>query len=125
MESSMITGSCLCRAINFDILGPIKPVEICHCTDCRKAQGAPFGTNIPVSTAQFRLSSGEEKLRAFESSPGKERVFCGTCGSPIFSRRADKPGILRVRAGTLDNPTGAELGPHAYEGSRADWWRNT
>lgn len=121
----MVTGSCLCRAVRFAVGGELAPIQFCHCTDCRKAQGGAFASNIPVAEADFRLIGGEEDLQAYESSPGKERVFCRRCGSPIFSRHVSKPGVLRLRAGTLDAPTGARAGFHFHVASKADWWEIT
>ncbi|WP_332768538.1 GFA family protein [Phenylobacterium sp.] len=118
----MHTGSCLCRAVRFEVAGDLAPIQLCHCGDCRKAQGGAFATNIPVATADFTLLSGEGELRAYESSPGKERVFCGRCGGPVFSRLASKPEVVRLRAGTLDEPVEAEIGFHAYVASKASWW---
>ena len=118
----MITGSCLCGAIQFEIEGPLPPVQLCHCADCRKAQGTAFAANVPVSTDNLKWTKGQNHLRAFESSPGKERVFCPTCGSPIFSRRPDTPGIVRLRAGLLNPPTDLILGFHFYTADKADWW---
>lgn len=118
----MHTGSCLCGAVRFEISGPLAPIQLCHCDACRKAQGSAFGANIPVAAEDFRLLAGQDAMRAYESSPGKERVFCGTCGSPIISRLTAAPQVVRLRAGTLDAPVGAPLASHAYVASKADWW---
>lgn len=121
----MHTGSCLCRAVQFEVSGELAPIQLCHCGDCRKAQGGPFGANIPVTVKDFRLLSGEAEMTAFESSPGKERVFCRRCGGPLFSRLTALPDRIRLRAGTLDAPSGAGLGFHFYVASKADWWTIT
>lgn len=121
----MRSGSCLCRAVRFELDGDLPPIQFCHCGDCRKAQGSAFASNIPVQESAFRLISGESDLQAYESSPGKQRVFCRRCGSPIFSRHVSKPGVLRLRAGTLDVPTGADPGFHFHVASKADWWAIT
>lgn len=118
----MHTGSCLCRAVRFEVLGDLAPIQLCHCGDCQKAQGAAFGANIPVARDALRFVAGEESLRAYESSPGKERVFCSVCGSPILSRLAAAPGTVRLRAGSLDAPVGARLDFHFHTASKADWW---
>ncbi len=121
----MASGSCLCGAVRFEVTAPLGAVQICHCSACRKAQGGAFGANIPVATADLRLLAGEDHLAAFESSPGKQRVFCRTCGSPIFSRLAQRPEVVRLRAGLLDNPTHTAPASHAYVASKADWWEIT
>jgi hypothetical protein len=119
------TGSCLCGAVRYQISGDLKPIQLCHCMDCRKAQGTAFAANMPVAADKFRFLSGEDALRAYESSPGKERVFCGTCGSPILSRLTAKPDTVRVRVGTLDPPVRAPLAFHFHVKSKADWWQIT
>ncbi|KMQ75486.1 GFA family protein [Marinobacter subterrani] len=119
------TGHCLCGRITFEIEGKLAPIELCHCSQCRRAQGTAFAANIPVTASRFHLLTGEESLSRFESSPGKERVFCQSCGSPIFSRRNSFPDVLRVRAGLLDGPLDAPLAGHAFTDSKADWWQIT
>lgn len=118
----MHTGGCLCGAVRFEISGELAPIEVCHCSQCRKAQGGPFATNIPVASAAFSLLRGEDALVHFRSSPDKRRVFCGRCGSPIYSARDSKPEVLRLRAGTLDEPLRTKPEGHYYMESSAAWW---
>ena len=56
------TGRCLCGGIAFEVRGPRAPIQVCHCQQCRKAQGAPFATNTPVEEAAFELLSGRELI---------------------------------------------------------------
>jgi len=49
----------------------------------------------------FRWLKGEEKLSAFESSPGKLRYFCSVCGSHLVAERVSQPHVI-VRVATLD-----------------------
>lgn len=117
----MLSGSCLCGAVRFEVQEPLPPVQLCHCADCRKAQGTAFAANMPVPTDSMTWLSGQDHLRAYESSPGKERVFCPTCGSPVFSRRLDTPQTVRLRAGLLNGPTALTLGFHFHTADKADW----
>ncbi|MEQ8259967.1 MAG: GFA family protein [Alcanivorax sp.] len=116
------TGSCLCGGIAFEVRSPLAPIQVCHCQQCRKAQGAPFATNTPVEEAAFELLSGRELITEYQSSPGKFRAFCGRCGSPVYSRKADLSGVLRIRAGLFNEPLEARPVFHAYTGSKANWW---
>ncbi len=118
----MYTGSCLCGGVQFRISSELKPIQVCHCSQCRKAQGTPFATNTPVRTAAFDLISGSELLTAFESSPGKRRVFCRQCGSPIYSTKDTVPGVLRIRAGLLNEPLAVQAVAHSCTASKANWW---
>ena len=60
-------------------------------------------TNADAAEGSFRLRTGKDLLREFESSPGQLRVFCGRCGSPVFKRYVDDPGRIRIRLGLLDD----------------------
>lgn len=115
-------GACLCGGVRFSIQGPLAPIQVCHCAQCRRAQGGPFATNIPVAKAKLSFLSGESLLTRFESSPGKFRVFCAQCGSPVLSERATAPDVARIRAGLLQEPVEARPGFHAHIASQCSWW---
>ncbi|WP_227712215.1 GFA family protein [Marinobacter zhanjiangensis] len=116
------TGNCLCGGVHFQIQGELEPIQVCHCSQCRKAQGSPFATNTPVKEAAFQLNRGAELLRSFEASPGKQRFFCSNCGSPIYSKKDALPGVLRIRAGLINEPLSSKPVAHFYTGSKANWW---
>ena len=117
----MLTGQCLCRSIRFEIDGRLGPIVYCHCSMCRKAQGAAFRSRAKVRAADFRFVSGEELLTFFASSPGTQRGFCRVCGSPIFSHRSDSPSELRLRFGTFDADPGVRPAFHFAVESKAPW----
>lgn len=122
MSTQTPSGSCLCGGVTFRINAPLQPIQICHCTQCRKAQGTPLVTNTPVNEADFELLSGAGLLKLFESSPGKQRVFCSHCGSPVYSQNVRVPGVLRIRAGLIDEPVKATLAAHFHVASQCSWW---
>ena len=115
----MHQGSCLCGRIRFEIDGDLAGIQLCHCSQCRRASGSAFAANAPVEAENFRLLAGAPK--AFESSPGKERLFCGDCGSPILSRTTAVPGMVRVRAGLIAEPVEAKAVFHFHVASKASW----
>lgn len=53
----MISGSCLCGEVTFEVSGELAPIQICHCTQYRKAQGRAFLTNTPVKEDDLPQSS--------------------------------------------------------------------
>jgi hypothetical protein len=93
----------------------------CHCGTCRKATGSAFATGIIVRAKDFVLISGQETLKAFESSPNKYRHFCGSCGSPIYSQAEKTKQIISVRCGTLNEDPSIRPSVHAYVASKAPW----
>ncbi len=80
-------GGCLCGAVRFTYGGPLGgetgAVTLCHCEQCRRAQG--YGAAVaPAPAAGFRVIQGRERIVEYVSSPGKKRAFCGACGSPLY-----------------------------------------
>lgn len=117
----MIEGSCQCRGVRYQYSGEFGTITVCHCSDCRKAQGTSNVTAAPVDVDAFRWLSGQELITEFESSPGKKRAFCRCCGSPLYSRKDDMPGILRLRMGTIDTPTDAAPVAHIFATNLPPW----
>ena len=118
----MHRGQCLCGAVSYEISGPLNGIEFCHCKQCQRASGTAFGSNMNVAAEAFRVLTGAASLKAFRATPGKERVFCAECGSPIFSRQLADPSNLRVRVGTLDEPVDAKRAFTFHTASKASWW---
>lgn len=119
----MLEGGCLCGAVRYQYHGKLGQVMACHCQACRKAQGTPFVTNMPIDASQFDLLQGQDALKEFESSTGKFRVFCSHCGSPIYSRLADLPNVLRLRLGTVETPLPVHgIDAHIFVADQANWY---
>ena len=111
----MIQGRCLCGKVTFEISDDdLGETRYCHCDNCQRASGSMFSCNAAVPNASFRLKSGEDALKEYESSPGVVRSFCSNCGSPVFAKMARDPGHTRVRLGTLQ--------PHAKVKATADYF---
>jgi len=119
----MIQGSCLCGGIAFEV-DAIEFMLNCHCSRCRKAQGAPFSTYACVARDALRLNQGEELIAEFESSPGFHRNFCRVCGSraPHLGENSKSWG---VPAGLLDGDPGVSPSLHISVASKAAWWEIT
>jgi hypothetical protein len=114
-------GSCLCGSVRYEIDGELGDFGYCHCRSCRKASGSAHAANAPVDRERFRLLGGGETLREFASSPGKMRVFCSRCGSPIYAYLAAKPEIFRIRLGSLDTPFEKQPKAHSWVSDKAPW----
>ncbi len=77
----MLSGSCLCGAVSYEIDAPIESASHCHCSQCRKAHGAAFATYGKVRREAFRYVAGADAVAEYHSSPGVTRTFCRHCGS--------------------------------------------
>ncbi len=118
----MLKGRCLCGGVRYEYAGTIDEVSICHCAQCRQAQGSAFVAVAPIAKSQFKLIQGSELLREFRSSPNKARVFCGQCGSALYSARDDLPDIIRLRLGSVETPFECANRYHIFVDDKANWY---
>jgi hypothetical protein len=116
-----VQGGCLCGAVRYGIGLPPLWVAHCHCSMCRRAQGAGFVTWVGAAEDRFVLLSGAGTLARFQSSAAATRSFCSRCGSPLFFQSGHWPGQVHVTLASLDSAEGMQPAAHAYWGSRAGW----
>jgi hypothetical protein len=117
----MLTGSCLCGAVAYEVDGELGPIVHCHCETCRKAHGSAFSSVSSVPREKFRWVRGEDVLGGFESSPGKTRHFCTRCGSQVIAERAGQPNVL-LRLGCLDTRVSDAPKMHIWRSDGASWY---
>lgn len=112
----MISGSCLCGGIRFEIERATGPFEICHCNRCRKRSGAAALPTVRVRTSDFELLSGRQLIKTYDAPllygpPPYRSTFCSECGSPVPP--ADPEGeSVEIPAGLLD--TDPEIKPDKH-----------
>lgn len=116
-------GSCLCGQVQFELGANPGQFGYCHCRACQKASGSAHAANAPIARRHFRVMSGADAIREFESSPGKIRAFCSGCGSPLYAFLANSPGRLRIRLGLLDTAFKARPKAHTWVAEKAPWDR--
>ena len=116
-----LTGGCGCGAVRYEVAAPFVSASYCHCTRCQRRTGAAASANARTAPGAFRLVSGEEHLREWKPEGGAPKVFCGRCGSALFSRSLDGSDAVGVRLGTLDGDPGISPRYHQYVAYAAAW----
>ena len=121
-----LQGGCLCGKVRFEITAPAHDVYHCHCSICRKLQGALYPTYAVVAREAFRLLSDPAQHKTFDSSAGTHRHFCRGCGSHVWEEVDRRPQEIWFSVGTLDDgadPGGREATErHIFWESRTGWF---
>src|SRR5215472_16663946 len=98
-------GRCLCGAVSFQVLGPLRDVFNCHCHRCRRFTGHHMAA-AAADAADLDINDADSHLRWFYPVPEAGYAFCGECGSSLFWRSRAVPSRISICAGALDPPTG-------------------
>lgn len=117
-----LTGGCLCGAVRYTCSSEPKVVGHCHCIDCRKSSGSGHCTHAALGAEGFSLS-GPVKFydRPADSGNMVSRGFCSECGAPVHSTNSAMPGMVFLRASSLDDPNAVTPQMIVYA-SRAPAW---
>ena len=112
-------GRCLCGQIRFEVDPPVSACVNCHCDSCRRQCSAPMTTYLGVPDGQWRWLT--DAPRIFASSPGVERTFCDTCGSPMSFRSAKMSGTMHFYVAALDDPEALTPSLHVAFEEKLSW----
>ena len=115
----MTTGRCLCGNVRYSFEGEASAVLHCYCESCRRATSSPVTTFLTVARNAINFTG--EELGVYASSPGVERYFCRTCGSPMGYANAKVPHEFDLYAASLDNPSAVMPDFHVYHSERLPW----
>ena len=104
-NTAPLVGSCQCGNIRYKVTGDPLVAIACHCYDCRKLSGSAFSTVLVVKAEDITVE-GTLKLweRATDTGRRSHAYFCPDCGNRIYHQDPDKPYIIRIRSGSLDQP---------------------
>ena len=116
-----ITGRCLCGGVRFELVEPPRTAGYCHCTRCQRRTGTAASAQARVGPGAVRVLAGEELLREYAPPDGFLKIFCGECGSALFSRPPDRDEIASVRLGVLDPGHGIRPEFRQHVATAAAW----
>ncbi|HEX4246495.1 MAG TPA: GFA family protein [Pseudonocardia sp.] len=117
------SGHCLCGSISYRFDAEPDIVALCHCDACQRHSGAAFSVNVLVARDAVEIKGTPETYQTFGSENGspRDRLFCGDCGTPIFTILHERPETLIVKAGTLDDRTGLKPAVDVWWRRAQDW----
>jgi hypothetical protein len=116
-----LTGGCGCGAVRFEVSAPLRSAVYCHCTRCQRRTGTAASASAAPEPGSFKITAGEEHLRAWRPEGGFEKWFCGECGSAIYSRHPDDPDRMSIRLGAFDTDPGIRPSKRQFVAYAASW----
>lgn len=120
----LITGSCLCGKVTFEVTEAPLKFLYCHCRSCRKSSGTVHAASLAFPAGSLEWTKGEDLVELFvdtDENPGFPRCFCRNCGSsvPKLSRNRQ---FWVVPAGILDSDPGMRPQANIYWAEHAPWY---
>ena len=113
----MLTGTCACGEISFEVSGEPKGASVCHCGQCRKMSGFAWSSAY-VEESSISIA-GPVKWVALSATA--KRGICPNCGSFLFWKAHDET-TMSFALGALDGPTGLRLEKHIFTAEKGDYY---
>ncbi|MCG7943965.1 MAG: GFA family protein, partial [Candidatus Thiodiazotropha taylori] len=102
--------------------GELHDAASCHCSMCRKANGAQSSAFALIEPGKLSWLTGESLLTHYNSSEAMGSLFCSRCGSPLAGTYQGVIGWVSL--GCVDGEPGVKVGKHIFMGSKASWETN-
>jgi len=117
-----ITGGCLCKKVRFRIAAAPLAMRLCWCRDCQYFAAGNATVNVVFPSDALQV---EGELRDYRSVADSGRVmhrrFCPNCGTPVFSAAEERPHLVIVRNGALDDTGLTTPGATIWTDSAPEW----
>ena len=120
----MADARCRCGALTLTLAGPPRMVVACHCLDCQRRTGAPFGVGAFYPAEAVAMAGTPKRFTREAASGGKvHSFFCPECGSTIYWQADRLPSMVGVAVGALADPDYPAPTRSVFERSKHDWVR--
>ena len=118
----LFSGGCACGQVRYTCnSAPIATLN-CHCQDCQISSGAPFASGFVVAVASTQVSGVPSAYSVTGASGGQTtRSFCGTCGTPLFTRGEKITDFMSIRFSTLDDHSHFAPAIDIFAGQAQPW----
>ena len=118
----MAKAQCNCGAIVLDVPERSELVVACHCLECQRRTGAPFGIGAYYAVGDVTISGTAKEYCREGASGGKFRsYFCADCGSTVFWKADKVPAMIGVAVGALADPAFRLPDRSVFERSKHHW----
>ncbi len=100
-----LSGGCSCARVRYRIVEEPIAFYACHCTECQRETGVSFGLTMLFRASALEHLSGEVRDVVATRPDGRTRraSLCIDCGVRVWAA-SSAPSVLRLAAGTLDEP---------------------
>ena len=114
---------CQCGKLSAEIDDAAAAMTVlCHCKDCQRRSGSPFGVMAYYDAAAVTLSGvATEYARATDTGSTFTTGFCPACGSTVYARPGKYPDMIGIALGALADPAFPPPARSVYERSRHAW----
>jgi len=113
---------CCCGSLRAEVTGEPTLVAACHCTECQRRTGSPFGVNTYFPKDHVRTYGPSKRyVRGSASGRKAEFYFCPDRGSTVFWYLGRFPDLIGIAFGGFADPSVSSPTLSVWETTRHPW----
>ena len=116
------SARCCCGSLRVETSGEPAAVVACHCGECQRRTGSPFGVGAYFEKEQVR-TEGPSTVYIRDAPDGRKlkNHFCPTCGTNLFWELDLRPNHVGVAVGGFVDATFPAPSRSVWEENRHGW----
>jgi hypothetical protein len=116
------TARCSCGALRVATSGEPAAVVACHCSECQRRSGSPFGVGAYFEREQVRVE-GPSTVYERAGAEGRKlrNHFCPVCGTNLFWELDLRPNHIGVAVGGFVDAGFPPPARSVWEENRHGW----
>jgi hypothetical protein len=116
-----IEGGCRCGAARYTLaVDALPPVYACHCLFCQTWSGSAFGLHALLPEAVLSTTGD---LASYDHQGTGDHRSCAVCHTRLYNFSRAVPGMIVLRAGTLDASDAIDPIAHIWVRRKQPWLR--
>ena len=115
------SGRCSCGSVSYEAkVDPILQGN-CHCEHCQRSTGSAYSATAFFPTGSVEITGETKQFTGAGESGTTTVTFCPNCGTHLFTTPKTMPGLMGVRAGTLNDPNNYKPSADIFTRSAVAW----
>ena len=99
-NEKVLSGSCFCGEVRFEVRGEPAAMGYCHCESCRHWSAGPVNAFSLWAPQALEITRGSASIGTYNKTHGSSRRWCTKCGGHLFTDHP-KMGLVDVYAALL------------------------
>jgi hypothetical protein len=97
---SVLSGSCFCGEVKFEVAGAPVAMGYCHCESCRHWSAGPVNAFSLWNPQSLKIIQGAPSIGTYNKTPISYRKWCMKCGGHLFTEHPTL-GLVDIYAAML------------------------
>ena len=112
---------CACGQLRVEAQGEPLRVNLCHCLECQRRTGSPFGIGAWYAKSDLRITGNYKTFTRPIDGRTVSNHFCPNCGSNMLWEASKREGLIAIAVGMFGDPTFPPPARSIFEEVKHPW----